>query len=248
MTAQIALQLYSLREVANAQGYEDTIRKVAAMGYQAVETAGFPGSTAEAAAKLFKELGLTVAAAHVGLPLGEKKNEILEALEALGKPRLVCTHIRPTDMESIDTIKAICDKLNESYAICKANGLEFGIHNHWWEFGELNGRLIHHIMLELLDPGIDFEIDTYWVKVAGCDPAKIVRDLGARAPLLHVKDGPGDKEHAMTAVGDGIMDFASIFKASGDIAKFWIVELDRCDTDVMAAVKKSYDYLAGLQK
>ena len=246
MTDHIALQLYTVRDLAG-QDYEGTIRKVAAIGYKAVETAGFPGTTAEAAAKLFKELGLTVAAAHVGLPLGEKKNEILEALDALGKPRLLCTQIGPNDVKSMDTIQALCDRLNEGYTVAKANGLAFGIHNHWWEFGELDGRLIHHIMLEKLNPGIDFEVDTYWVKVAGCDPAKIVSDLGARAPLLHVKDGPANKEDGMTAVGDGVMDFPTIFKAAGQNAKWWIVEMDRCDTDVMEAVKKSYNYLAGLK-
>ena len=101
MTKRIALQLYSIRDVPF--DYETKVRKVAEMGYPGVETAGFPGFTAEKAASLFKELGLTVVAAHVGLPLGEKKNEILDTLEALGKPRMVCTQIRPNDMELMDS-------------------------------------------------------------------------------------------------------------------------------------------------
>lgn len=246
MPDRIALQLYTVRDLAN-QDYEGTVRKVAAMGYKAVETAGFPGTTAEAAAKLFAELDLTIAAAHVGLPLGEKKNEVLDQLAALGKPRLLCTQIRPDDVQSMDTIKALCDRLNEAYGVAKANGLAFGIHNHWWEFGQLDGRLIHHIMLDMLDPGVDFEIDTYWVKVAGVDPAKIVKDLGARAPMLHIKDGPAVREAAQTAVGEGVMDVPAILQASGSNAKWLVVELDRCDTDVMEAVKKSHAYLSGLK-
>jgi sugar phosphate isomerase/epimerase len=246
MPDKIGLQMYSVRDVVAQEGYEQVVRKVAAMGYKAVEPAGFPGTTAAAAAMLFKDLGLTVAAAHVGLPLGDRKNQILEQLDALGKPPLLCTQIGHNDVMTMDTIKDLCDRLNQGYEVARAAGLDFGIHNHDHEFGYLNGKLIHEIMLSLLNPNIFFEIDTYWVQVAGCDPAEIVRNLGPRARMLHVKDGPGTHEAAMTAVGDGIMDFPTIFQAAGDNAKWWIVEMDSCDTDVMVAAKKSYDFLKKL--
>jgi sugar phosphate isomerase/epimerase len=245
MSDRIALQLYTVRDLA-AQDYEGVVRKVAAMGYQGVETAGFPGTNAEAAAKLFKELGLEVAAAHTGLPLGERKNQILEDLEALGKPTLVCTQIGPNDVVSMDAIKDLCDRLNEGYEVAKANGIEYAIHNHWWEFGRIDGRLVHHVMLEHLNPEVSFEIDTYWVQVGGEDAAEIVRSLGARVPLLHIKDGSGVKEDPMVAVGEGVMNFPKILEASGDNAKWLIVELDRCATDILPVVQKSYNYLANL--
>jgi sugar phosphate isomerase/epimerase len=243
MAKKIALQLYSIRDVK--LDYETKIRKVAAMGYPAVETAGFPGSSAEAAAKLFKELGLTVSSAHVGLPVGEAKNQILETMEALGKPPLICTQIGPNDVKTMDTIKSLCDRLNQGYAVAKENGLVFGIHNHWWEFDTVDGRLAHDVMLELLDPGVLFEIDTYWVKVGGSDPVQLLKKLGKRAPFLHIKDGPAVKDQPMTAVGDGVMDVPAILKAA--LPDAWeVVEMDSCATDVMVAAKKSYDYLASL--
>jgi sugar phosphate isomerase/epimerase len=242
MTKKIALQLYSVRDQA-AQNYEATVRKVAEMGYPAVETAGFPGSSAQAAAKLFDELGLTVCSAHVPLPLGEKQQEVLDTLDALGKPPLICTEIRPNDMVSLDAIKDVCDRLNQGYEVAKNHGLAYGIHNHWWEFGDLDGQLPHHIMLELLDPGIFFELDTYWIRVAGRDPADYIRALGPRVPMLHIKDGPGTTQDPMTAVGDGVMDFDAIFAAA--LPDAWqIVEMDRCATDVMEAARKSYAFLA----
>lgn len=243
MSKKIALQLYSFRDVP--LDYETKVRQIAGMGYTGVETAGFPGSSAEQAARLFKALGLTIVAAHVGLPLGDKKNEILETLDALGKPRMVCTQIRREDMVSMDAIRDVCARLNEGFGVAKAAGISFGIHNHWWEFGTVDGRLAHDVMVELLDPGIFFEIDTYWVKVGGRDPAEVVKALGPRVPLLHIKDGPGNREAAMTAVGDGVMSIPEILAAA--LPDAWqIVELDRCDTDVMAAIQKSYHYLASL--
>lgn len=245
MSDRIALQLYSVRETANVN-YESAIRQIAQFGYKAVETAGFPGTTVEAAVKLFKELGLTVVAAHVGNPVGEKKEEILDTVELLGKPRLVCTQIGPNDVKDMDTITALCDRLNEGYANASSRGISYGIHNHWWEFGYLDGKLIHEIMLEKLNPGIFLEVDTYWVKVAGSDPAVIVKNLGQRAPLLHIKDGPATKEASMTAVGDGVMDIPGLLRAAGAVNPWQIVELDRCDTNMMEAVKKSYAYLSSL--
>lgn len=246
MSDRIALQLYTVRDLAN-QDYEAAIRKVAAMGYRAVETAGFPGTTAEKAAKLFKELGITVVGAHIGLPVGDKKNEVLETMEALGKPRMILPYTRPEDLQTVESVRKLCDTINEGAVVAQANGMQLGFHNHWAEFGKAEGRYVYQLFLEYFDPSIFFELDTYWIKVAGLDPAAVVKELGSRAPLLHIKDGPANREQPMTAVGDGVIDVPAILKAGGDNAKFWIVEMDRCATDVMEAVEKSYRYLQGVQ-
>lgn len=89
------------------------------------------------------------------------------------------------------------------------------------------------------------QIDTYWVKVGGADPTRIVKQYGARAPLLHIKDGPGVKEKSMTAIGSGIMDWKSVIGAASETTEWLIVELDRCDTDMFEAVAQSCTYLVG---
>ena len=47
----------------------------------------------------------------------------------------------------------------------------------------------------------------------------------------------------MQALGEGITDFDSLVEAGGDDVEWWIVELDRCATDMMEAVVKSYAFL-----
>ncbi len=242
MPAPIGLQLYTVRKVAEAQGYEDTVRKVAAMGYAGVEPAGFPGSTAKDAAKLFADLGLAVPSAHVPLAIGEKKNEAIETLQILGSKRAI-SGLGPKEFETLDLVKAACDKFNEAHANCKAAGLEFGIHNHWWEFQEVEGQLVYKVVLEQLDPAILFEIDTYWVQTGGCDPAAVVAEMGKRSPLLHIKDGPAQQKVPQTAVGEGRLDFAKIVTAGGANTEWLIVELDDCATDMMEAVQKSVTFL-----
>ncbi len=72
----------------------------------------------------------------------------------------------------------------------------------------------------------------------------LVKELGPRAPLLHIKDGPAVKNEPMVAVGDGMMDFPSLIQAAGENTEWLIVELDQCATDMLEAVGKSYRYLA----
>lgn len=247
MKDRVALQLYSVRDYVGQVGYEAAIRKVADLGYRNVETAGFPGTTAQAAKALFDELGLTVVAAHVGLPIGEQKNAILEQAEALGKPYLVCTQIGPNDVQTMDSVKNLCERLNLGYAAANEAGLRFAIHNHWWEFGMVDGRRVHDVMLELLDPGVLFEVDTYWVQVGGNDPVEVVRSLGKRAPLLHIKDGPANREEPMTAVGEGVMNIPAIIAAAGSNAEWLVVELDQCGTDMLEAVGKSVRYMRTIE-
>lgn len=248
MPLPIALQLYSVRESAK-QDFEATVRQVAEMGYVGVEPAGFPGSTPEAAGKLFKELGLAVPSAHTSLPLGDQKNEVLDAMRAIGSTRII-TGKGPSAFETVDKIKVTCDIFNEANQVAQDNGMTFGLHNHWWEYIQVEGRYVYEVMLECLEPAVFFQIDTYWVQTAGMNPADVVKQLGARVPLLHIKDGPCVKSEPMTAVGEGVMDFPPIVEAGQPHVKWLIVELDRCATDMMAAVEKSYQYLveSGLGK
>lgn len=241
MPAPIGLQLYTLREAA-AQDYEGVVRKVADIGYKGVEPAGFPGTTPEAAAKLFAELGLEVTSAHLPLPVGDNQQEGLEAAQALGLKRWV-SGLGRDQFGSRDQIKASCEKFNEAGVFTREHGMTFGIHNHWWEFLEVEGQIVQDIMMEYLDDDVFFQIDAYWVQTAGPDPAAVIRKLGARAPLIHLKDGPCTQKDDMQALGEGITDFQGLIEAGGDNVDWWIVELDRCATDMMEAVIKSYQYL-----
>lgn len=242
MSLPIAIQLYTIRDVL-AQDFAGGVKKIAEMGYMGVETAGFAGTTPKEASKLFRELDLMVTSAHARLPLGAQKNEILDMMGELGCQRLICPYIAPDEYRTIDLIKETCARFNEANAVAIANGLEFGFHNHHWEFEQVEGRYAYEILLEELDPTIFFEIDTYWVKTAGLDPAPILKQLGQRVPLLHIKDGPATKNEPMTAVGAGIMNWPEIMSVGEDHAEWLIVELDRCATDMMTAVQESYAYL-----
>lgn len=241
MSTPISLQLYTLRE-SMATDFEGVIRKVAAIGYAGVETAGFAGSSPEAAAKLFTDLGLTVSSMHSELPLADKKSQVLDTAALLNCKNLVCPYFPPEQFTTKGQIVQICERLNEADQVARENGITLYYHNHWWEFRQqIEGRPAYKIMLDHLSPTVNFEIDTYWVQTGGINPVTILRELGQRVPLLHIKDGSTDENQPMVAVGDGVMDWNAIIGASS--ARWLIVELDRCATDMLEAVAKSYNYL-----
>lgn len=216
MTVPIALQLYTVRE-ALARDFAGVMKKVVGIGYVGVEPIfNLPGTTITEAAKLFRELGLEVPSAHTPLPVGKDRNRVLDFMAAFGCQRIVSGK-GPDSFETMDLIKQTCDLFNEAHAVAAENGLEFGIHNHWWEFLQVEGRYVYQVMLEHLDPGVFFEIDTYWVQTAGVDPAKVVKELGPRVPLLLTHSskvgrgiGVADMAYAIT--------FGRPHRASGEMA------------------------------
>jgi sugar phosphate isomerase/epimerase len=237
---RLGLQLYTLRE-ALKEDYAGTMKKVAAAGYAGVEPAGFPGSTLEEAAGLYRDLGLAVCSAHTPLPVGGNREPVLHQMKTLGATRIV-SGFGAEQFADEDAIRRTCDSFNEAAANAANAGMTFSIHNHWWEFELLGDRRVYEIMLDHLDASVCFEVDVYWVQTGGCNPGEVVAQLGERAPLLHIKDGPCVKKEPMTAVGEGKVDLEGISSAAKHV-EWFIVELDRCATDMMAAVERSATYL-----
>lgn len=251
--ANIAVQLYSVRKEME-KDMKGTLKRIADIGFETVETAFWPKDVSiKQAGQYLREAGLSVCSAHIELPVGDQKATMLETAKELGCKKMIW-HGWPEDIRygSLTGTKQLVDIYNEANRFAKANGLQFGIHNHWWEFRNKAGkRFVYEVLLESLDRDIFFEIDTYWVKVAGHDPAVIIKKFGKRAPLLHIKDGPAvwndsladDNPNPMVAIGKGTQNFPAIVKAAGGNTEWMIVEMDKTTTDVFEALQESYNYL-----
>lgn len=243
MPARLSVQLYSLREVAKRDGIAAVIDRLGRIGYAGVESAGFHELSAEAFAQRVAAAGMVVSSAHVALPERDTTDRVLDQQAATGNDTLVVPFLPPDDFKDESAVRRTADRLNEFNESVRARGAHLGYHNHWWEFATRIGtRSAHDLLFSLLDQSVFAEVDTYWARVGGVDPVRVVESLGARARLLHIKDGPADKpESAMTAVGDGAMDIAGLAAASR--ATWHIVELDRCATDMFEAVAKSHGFM-----
>ena len=240
----LALQLYSLRAEL-VDDFECIVREVAAAGYAGVEPFGYPARDAIADGRLFRELGLQVPGIHAGFPVGDDAAAVIEAARHVGTQRIIAGLGRGEAWGTRAKIEANCAHINESAANAAAAGLQVGYHNHWWEFDTVvDGRPVWLHMLDLLDDSVFFQIDTYWTQVGGADVVEVLDTLGSRVEVLHIKDGPADDPHAdMMAVGSGVMDWPPILAASN--VDWLIVEIDRCGTDMLQAVRDSATWLTG---
>jgi sugar phosphate isomerase/epimerase len=251
--AKMGVQLYTVRDAIKAD-LAGTLRRVASLGFDGVETAFWPdGVTLAQAGRALQEAGLTVCSCHVELPIGDKRQVMLDTARAFNATRMIW-HGWPEDKRysSLEGTKELARIYNASNRFAKDNGLRFGLHNHWWEYrNTIGGKHPFEVLLEEIDPDIFFEVDTYWVKVAGHNPAEIVARLGARAQYLHIKDGPAryndqlavDNPDPMTAVGKGTQDFPAIVHAANGRTEWMVVEMDKTAGDVFTALQESVTYL-----
>ncbi|MBS1531600.1 MAG: sugar phosphate isomerase/epimerase [Bacteroidetes bacterium] len=251
--ARLSVQLYTVRDQI-AKDPAGTLKRIADIGFKHVETAFWPPNVSlQQAAKYIKDAGLSVSSSHIELPIGEKAHIMLNTARAYNCKKMIW-HGWPEDprYSSLAGTKALAAIYNEAYKFAHGNGLEFGLHNHWWEYrNKVGGKFVYEVLMEEVNPGIFFEIDTYWVKVAGQDPAAIVAKWGKRAKMLHIKDGPArwsdqlpkDIVEPMTPVGQGTQNFPAIVKAANGNTEWMVVEMDKVNGDVFEALKESYDYL-----
>lgn len=261
MIPQITVQLYSVRDLAK-QDYAGTIRAIADIGFGCVETAGYPGTTAKDAAKLFKELGLKAPTAHIGLPIGDNKNAIIEEALLMGHKYLItgCPPKFQEHYKSLDGVKAMAELYCQAAENLKPHGLQIGYHNHDWDVAVVEGRRAYQVFLENTPETVLYEADVFWVARAGLDPAAFIREIGARGKALHFKDGIVSKTAAFKEAetesgkvmvsdaipfrpaGKGQVDLVAASKAIAH-AEYLAVELDSYEGDMMQAVRESYRYL-----
>lgn len=241
-TQSVALQLYTVRD-ETARDFAGTVRRVAAMGYTAVEFAGYGGLSAQEMAALLKETGLRAASTHLGLSLLEKDldGEIAYCRE-IGCAYLVLPWL-PTDMRTPETFSALAPRLNEWGRRCREQGITFGYHNHNFEFEQHDGKYLLDYLLDATDPSlVALELDVYWAAYAGVDPSSYIQQRSGRIPLVHLKDMT--PERTFSEVGDGTLNLAHIAQVARENGTQWfIVENDAPVLPSLESARRSLENL-----
>lgn len=240
----ISVQLYSLREASEAD-FDAVLNELSDIGYAGVEPFNLFGKSARDFSAQVESLGMRVSSSHTPWANRAPLDEVVETLGELGLKRAIGGFM-PDDFADLDAVRRTADTCQELIDRLQPQGFDLAIHNHWWEFENIDGRpAMHH--LEEMVPALRYELDTYWTANFGaCDPAAELTRIRAKAPLLHIKDGPLEKKQPNVAVGQGRMDIRGVIDAAdNDTLEWLIVELDACATDMMTAVRESYEYLTG---
>ncbi len=243
----VGLQLYTVRQELK-RDFEGTIAKVAAMGYSEIEFAGYYDRSPVEIRRVLERYRLSSPATHV--PLEDLRKDLPKAIEAaktIGHDYVVCPWLEPKDRRNLDDYRGHAKLFNQVGAACRKAGLQFGYHNHDFEFTSTGGQMPYDLLLKETDPQlVKMELDLYWITRAGQDALKYFETHPRRFEMVHVKDMARTSDHAAVEVGRGMIDFKTMLaRAEGVGVKHFFVEQDEPKTP-LESIKVSLDYLRQL--
>ncbi|WP_313640558.1 TIM barrel protein [Paenibacillus sp.] len=130
----IGLQMHTVRGEL-AKDFTGTLRRVAELGYEGIEFAGYGGLSAEELKDLLQELNLKAIGAHVSITkMKADLNKEIEYLRAIDAPYLICPHIAAEDRQTPEAWQSLFAYFAETGGQVKEQGLQFAYHNHAFEF------------------------------------------------------------------------------------------------------------------
>jgi sugar phosphate isomerase/epimerase len=244
---RIGLELYTVRNEM-AVDVDATLDKVAAAGYREVEFAGYFNHDLVKLRDKLNHVRLAAVACHVGMADVEAKwDDTLKAAKMLGHKWIVVASTPRGSFASVDSLKALAARFNAVGRKANDAGMRFGYHNHEVEFKPVEGVVPYDILLSNTDPKVvDFEMDIYWITMAGGDPLAYFAKYPGRFRIIHAKDTSGPPAHEMRDVGSGTIDWKRLFRRRGQARiEHVFVEHDN-PKDPWVSVRSSYKYLHDL--
>ncbi|MDR1403785.1 MAG: sugar phosphate isomerase/epimerase [Tannerellaceae bacterium] len=250
----IGLQLYSLREMVKDEGIQAVLETVAKMGYNHVETAGYDngkiyGLEPADFKKRLDDLGMKCTSAHLGQSI-TKDNEAevmawwdraIETYNQVGAKYLVQPSISINDQTTADDMKLYCDYFTAVGYKAAAASMAFGYHNHNFEFKyTFDDKTAYDYLLDNVSKQhVFFQMDVYWVMMAGQDPVQYLKDRPTQFKTIHIKD-------EMEIGASGLLNFQPIFEQmQANNVKDWYVEVEQyTNNNPVESVQQSYDFLA----
>ena len=157
--SKIGLQLYTLRNELS-KNLLGTLKKVAAIGYKEVELYGYSdgkffGKTPKEFKSILNGLGLDPVSGHYGAGVENKTakgtlsngwQKAVDDAAELGQKYVNCAYLTESERKTIDQYKKYVDLFNKSGEVAKKAGLQFGYHNHDFEFKKLSGQLPYDLI------------------------------------------------------------------------------------------------------
>jgi sugar phosphate isomerase/epimerase len=261
----IGIQLYSLRDDIKDGYIEDVLKGIAKIGYQFVEGYGYDPKTNKIFdkspsefKKLLKENELKMTSSHFVVTtahydtakkdLTDDFKKVVEASQSMGQRFLISPFTIESDRKDADGVKKLCEVLNKAGEYCKsqATPLQFGYHNHEFEFKtQFGGVPMFDMMMDQLNPeNVTMELDLCWVVFGGRSAVDLFQKYPGRFTLAHFKDLTEEGKRETAIVGEGVVDFEEILKnmRKGGIRQI-IVELEDYKKSPMDDVKVCYKNL-----
>ncbi len=200
----VAVQLYCVREDMKEDPL-GTLKALAGFGYKHVEHANyvdrkFYGYSASEFEKVLDDLGLKMPSGHTVLGKNHwdaSKKEFTDLWEytvedaaTMGQKFVVSPWLDASLRGSYDDLLRFLEVFNKSGELCQQYGMQFGYHNHDFEFSEkLNGEVMWDIMMQNTDADkVVMQLDMGNMYIAGAKAKDVVSKYPGRFGTIHVKD------------------------------------------------------------
>ncbi|MCP1412188.1 sugar phosphate isomerase/epimerase [Paenarthrobacter sp. A20] len=196
--ATIGVQAMMLKDSFAEVGAFETLRKVNAIGYNAVEISQIP-MTPENVDELDRsrsELGMDIAALSVnvegrkGMPvesLADNFDKIVDDAKRLDTSLLRIGMLPFGAMKSLEAVVDFAKQANGYAERLQEQGISLYYHNHHIEFAKFDGKYMLDIIAEN-SPAMGMEIDVHWVQRGGLDPVRTLEKYSGRTAMVHLKD------------------------------------------------------------
>ncbi|OXS73431.1 sugar phosphate isomerase/epimerase family protein [Domibacillus enclensis] len=238
----VAVQLFTLREETE-KDFAGTLKRVAELGFDGVEFAGFGELSAKEVKALLDEYGLKASSSHVPLDrIQEDIENVIEEQKIIGSRYVVCPYILP-EQRSEENYRALLQTLETAGEACRKEGLTLCYHNHDFELEKMaDGRTVLETILDETKTAAEFDI--YWLTKAGEQPAEWIKKYAGRTPLVHLKDMTTDDVQFFAELGTGGVDIEAVLEtAEATNVEWWVVEQDMTKRTPFESIEMSLDYL-----
>ncbi len=236
---KMGLQLFTVRD-ALAKDLQGSLKKIAALGYEDLETYGYNGAEkkfygldAPSFRNLLADNKLTTSSGHYDFaPLFDKPadelkryvDQCIEGAHAVGHHYITWPWLNESS-RSIEKFKLLTEKLNLIGEQVNKAKLGFAYHNHDFEFIDHNGENGYDIILKDTDPSlVKLQIDLYWTAYSKRNPLELFAKYPGRFVMWHIKDM--DKvSRNYTEMGNGSVDYTTILPSAAQAGlQYYFIE------------------------
>jgi len=242
----IGVQLYSVRDVC-AKDFAGSVKKVAKIGYEGVEFAGYYNWKAKDLRKLLDDNGLKCCGAHVQIDtlLGDELAKSIEFHKTIGNRFLIVPGLPQKYRTSPKAWMQTALLFNELADKLKPHKMYCGYHNHTVEFQPMEGKVPWDILFGNTKNDVVMQLDIGNGMNGGADPVAILKKYPGRAKTVHAK--PYSKTDPKAVIGRDDAPWPKIVSLCRKVAgtEWFIVEQEAYEKSSMDSIEQS---LAGLKK
>jgi len=249
---RLGAQLYTVRQFCKTlPEIAETLKKVADIGYTAIQISGFGPADAHDVAKVVADTGLTVAGTHTAWPrFLNDLNAVIEEHRLWNCPHPAIGGL-PQEYRSRQGLDRFLNELVPVAEKLAQAGMTFSYHNHNHELVRFGRKSWLEMLYERADPQhLKAELDTYWIQAGGADPVAWIRRCAGRQPLLHLKDMAitADCQQRFAEIGEGNLNWPDILQAARQSGVEWcLIEQDECyERDPFESLAISYRNLRAM--